>query len=137
MKYKLIFYLIFLIIPFSGCAKNEPTTHCYLNSGLYLIYGDEEISRALTEQERSKWPPSGQVSTVFDFYNTTEKEIFVVRPADIETAREYLIDGYLVTIVYDNDSPSGHHVAPFYGQEYSDIGNDFEEVNIDCLVVSQ
>jgi hypothetical protein len=128
----ILMFLLFL----NACARRQPSTHCYLKSGLYLITGDETSASAWADLEKSKWGPTGNVEHVFNFYNQGPRETFYEKASTLDNANAYLIDGYLVVVIYHSDGPSGFHSAPYYGQPLSDIGDDFESVNIDSLCVS-
>jgi hypothetical protein len=74
--------VILLLLLFIGCARREPSTHCYLKSGFYLIVGDEISADALADRVKDQWPPTGNVLAVFDRYNDGPRETFYEkRPA--------------------------------------------------------
>jgi hypothetical protein len=85
-------FLLFL----NACARRQPSTHCYLKSGLYLITGDETSASAWADLEQPKWGPTGNVEHVFNFYNQGPRETFYEKPSTLDNANAYLIDGYLV-----------------------------------------
>lgn len=87
-------------------------------------------------QNRAQWPDTGLVNEVFDFYNDSDKQIAWYDPADYALALEHVIDGHLVVITYASNGPSGFHSAAFWGQEYSDLGDRFDQVAIENIYIS-
>jgi hypothetical protein len=121
----MLFAALVLVSCGSSSESQQPTTHCYLESGLYLVTGDVRAAREWAVSGKLKWPPAGWPSEVFNHYNADpELELYVRKAPTQKELFEYLNEGHRVVIVYWT-SPNMTHARPMI---------EYETINFEVIM---